>query len=87
MKDKVKTNTNNLKTNNKENKTMAKYNSIQSFITDGYNNVIGQAELKDSILRAALHLATNCAHEFEPEIIEEIALPLQYFNEVLDNVG
>ena len=45
-------------------------------------------DVKEMILRSSLSLLTNCSHNFDEDPVktEEVAQPLFYLNEILDNV-
>ena len=64
---------------------MKKYKNINEFL-EAYD--MTREDIKDMICYAAIHLATDCAHNFSesPEITERVADPLHFFNEILDLV-
>ena len=68
-----------------ENSVDKKYSNI-----DEYLNQYGltREEMKSMIARSAIHLATDCAKNFEasPEITEKVVQPIMFFNEMLDVV-
>lgn len=64
---------------------MEKYGSITEYLK---SENMTKEDLKNYILRASLYLGCECAHLFydDAEKVEEIFLPLDLFNNIIDNV-
>ena len=64
---------------------MEKYTSIEEFCA---SESMTREDLKDMILRSTLELLGNCSRNFDedPATTERVAMPLYYFNKLLDNL-
>ena len=64
---------------------MGKYKNIDEYLNA---NDMTRNNLKDMIAYSAIHLATDCAHNFEesPEITEKVADAIYFLNDILDHV-
>ena len=64
---------------------MEKYKNIKAYLEA---HDMKRADLKDMVAYAAIHLATDCAHNFgeSPEITEKVADAIYFLNDILDHV-
>lgn len=64
---------------------MEKYKNINEYLQE---NKSSKEDLKEMLLRTALDLLGDCAHNFEGDasVTERTALPLLYLNDILDKV-
>lgn len=64
---------------------MSKFANIQSYLD---HEISSREDMKDMILRSALHLLGDCAHNFggDANITEQVAQPLFFLNEIIDKV-
>ena len=64
---------------------MKKYKNIDEYLQ---KMEITRDDLKDMIAYSSIHLATDCARNFDetPEITQQVIQPIYFFNEILDMV-
>lgn len=67
---------------------MSKYKNLKAYIEAECVSGTERSDLKDMILRSALYLLGDCAHNFDGDanITERVSEPLRKFNEILDMV-
>lgn len=65
-----------------------KFDNVQDYIDNNGSPLFTRDELKDVILRSALDLLGDCAHNFDGDakITERVSQPLFFLNDILDNV-
>ena len=65
---------------------MEKYKNIEEYLQK--DNMCTREDLKDVMLRSALDLLSECAHNFggDAEITERVSQPLFVLNDILDKV-
>ena len=66
---------------------MTKYKNIQVYL-ESEECVMARGDLKEMILRSALYLLGDCAHNFDGDasITEKVSEPLKRLNDILDRV-
>lgn len=67
---------------------MKRYTNIQAYLESEDTLKMSRDDMKDVILRSALHLLGECAHNFggDANITEQVAQPLFFLNEIIDKV-
>ena len=67
---------------------MSRYANIQASLESEDTLKMSRDDMKDMILRSALHLLGDCAHNFngDAHITEKVAEPLFFLNEIIDKV-
>ena len=65
-----------------------KFKNIQDYIENNGCPIGTREEMKDEILRSALDLLGECAHNFDGDamVTERVSQSLFYLNEILDSV-